>query len=203
MRTLIFIVVSTILFASCGNKTLETCNQGLKVDLSTLNIANSVVPSSILVTNFDKSIKAGTPLVRMSQQQLKDIVLAYKTLAFISSDGYSQLIFLEKAGSISGEAHFNEDVKVCFESAFRVGCSDWRNFIWSIGFREKLAELHYTYAFINDAKLKQFDIARQEYQLLITDFSTSFWAEQAKMALEVLGKTDEEILAAFKAKNKM
>jgi hypothetical protein len=39
--------------------------------------------------------------------------------------------------------------------------------------------------------------------LLITDFSISFWAEQAKMALEVLGKTDEEILAAFKAKNKM
>ena len=67
--------------------------------------------------------------------------------------------------------------------------------------KEKLAELHYTYAVINDAKLKQFDIARQEYQLLITDFSTSFWAEQAKMALEVLGKTDEEILELFKAKN--
>jgi DNA topoisomerase VI subunit A len=99
-------------------------------------------------------------------------------------------MYFEKAGSISGEAHFNEEVKSCFESAFALENDP-----------EKLAELHYTYAFINDAKLKQFDIARQEYQLLITDFSTSFWAEQAKMALEVLGKTDEEILAAFKAKN--
>jgi DNA topoisomerase VI subunit A len=69
--------------------------------------------------------------------------------------------------------------------------------------KEKLAELHYTYAFINDAKLKQFDIARQEYQLLMTDFASSFWAEQAKMALEVLGKSDEEILATFKAKNNL
>jgi hypothetical protein len=135
-------------------------------------------------------VKAGTPIVKMSREQLTNVVKACKELALITTDRNTQVMYFEKAGNISGEAHFNEEVKSCFENAFALEND-----------KEKLAELHYIYAFINDAKLKQFDIARQEYQLLTTDFPTSFWAEQAKMALEVLGKTDEEILAIFKAKS--
>ncbi len=182
MRTLFFIAISAILFASCGNQTAEAPKEKKINGDSLLKVVN----------DFDANIKAGNPIVKMSREQLKGVVSAYKELALITTDRNTQVIYFEKAGSISGEAHFNEEVKSCFESAFALENNP-----------EKLAELHYTYAFINDAKLKQFDIARQEYQLLITDFSTSFWAEQAKMALEVLGKTDEEILAAFKEKNKL
>ena len=182
MRTLFFIAISAIVFASCGgNKTAEAPKEKKINGDSLLKV----------VSDFDANVKAGNPIIKMSREQLKGVVSAYKELALITTDRNTQVMYFEKAGSISGEAHFNEEVKSCFESAFALECNP-----------EKLAELHYTYAFINDAKLKQFDIARQEYQLLITDFSTSFWAEQAKMALEVLGKTDEEILAAFKAKNK-
>lgn len=182
MRTLFFIAISAILFASCGNQAAEAPNEKKINGDSLLKVVN----------DFDANIKAGNPIVKMSREQLKGVVSAYKELALITTDRNTQVMYFEKAGSISGEAHFNEEVKSCFESAFALENNP-----------EKLAELHYTYAFINDAKLKQFDIARQEYQLLITDFSTSFWAEQAKMALEVLGKTDEEILAAFKEKNKL
>ncbi|MEY3849806.1 MAG: hypothetical protein RJA38_247 [Bacteroidota bacterium] len=182
MRTLFFIAISAILFASCGNQTAEAPKEKKINGDSLLKVVN----------DFDANIKAGNPIVKMSREQLKGVVSAYKELALITTDRNTQVMYFEKAGSISGEAHFNEEVKSCFESAFALENNP-----------EKLAELHYTYAFINDAKLKQFDIARQEYQLLITDFSTSFWAEQAKMALEVLGKTDEEILAAFKEKNKL
>ena len=181
MRTLFFIAICSIFFASCGgNKTADVSNEKKINGDSLLKVVN----------DFDANVKAGNPIVKMSREQLKGIVGAYKELALITTDRNTQVMYFEKAGSISGEAHFNEEVKSCFESAFALE-SD----------KEKLAELHYTYAFINDAKLKQFDIARTEYQLLITDFSTSFWAEQAKMALEVLGKTDEEILESFKAKN--
>ncbi len=182
MRTLFFIAISAMLFASCGNQTAEAPKEKKINGDSLLKVVN----------DFDANIKAGNPIVKMSREQLKGVVSAYKELALITTDRNTQVMYFEKAGSISGEAHFNEEVKSCFESAFALENNP-----------EKLAELHYTYAFINDAKLKQFDIARQEYQLLITDFSTSFWAEQAKMALEVLGKTDEEILAAFKEKNKL
>lgn len=182
MRTLFFIAISAMLFASCGNQAAEAPNEKKINGDSLLKVVN----------DFDANIKAGNPIVKMSREQLKGVVSAYKELALITTDRNTQVMYFEKAGSISGEAHFNEEVKSCFESAFALENNP-----------EKLAELHYTYAFINDAKLKQFDIARQEYQLLITDFSTSFWAEQAKMALEVLGKTDEEILAAFKEKNKL
>ncbi|MFM1771618.1 MAG: hypothetical protein RLZZ71_760 [Bacteroidota bacterium] len=182
MRTLFFIAISAMLFASCGNQTAEAPKEKKINGDSLLKVVN----------DFDANIKAGNPIVKMSREQLKGVVSAYKELALITTDRNTQVMYFEKAGSISGEAHFNEEVKSCFESAFALESNP-----------EKLAELHYTYAFINDAKLKQFDIARQEYQLLITDFSTSFWAEQAKMALEVLGKTDEEILAAFKEKNKL
>ncbi len=182
MRTLFFITISAILFASCGNQAAEAPKEKKINGDSLLKVVN----------DFDANIKAGNPIVKMSREQLKGVVSAYKELALITTDRNTQVMYFEKAGSISGEAHFNVEVKRCFESALALENNP-----------EKVAELHYTYAFINDAKLKQFDIARQEYQLLITDFSTSFWAEQAKMALEVLGKTDEEILAAFKEKNKL
>ena len=183
MRTLFFIAISAFFFASCGeNKTAEVSREKKINGDSLLKVVN----------DFDANVKAGTPIVKMSREQLTNVVMACKELALITTDRNTQVMYFEKAGSISGEAHFNQEVKSCFENAFALEND-----------KEKLAELHYTYAFINDAKLKQFDIARQEYQLLITDFSTSFWAEQAKMALEVLGKTDEEILAAFKAKNNM
>jgi hypothetical protein len=182
MRTLFFIVISAIVFASCGNKTAEAPKEKKINGDSLLKV----------VTDFDANIKAGNPIVKMSREQLKGVVGAYKELALITTDRKTQVMYFEKAGSISGEAHFNEEVRSCFENAFALEND-----------KEKLAELHYTYAFINDAKLKQFDIARQEYQLLMTDFASSFWAEQAKMALEVLGKSDEEILATFKAKNNL
>ncbi len=183
MRTLLFIAVSAILFASCGgNKTAEAPMEKKINGDSLLKV----------VSDFDANVRAGNPIVKMSREQLRGVVRAYKELALITTDRNTQVMYFEKAGSISGEAHFNEEVKSCFENAFAIENNP-----------EKLAELHYSYAFINDAKLKQFDVARQEYQLIITDFPNSFWAEQAKMALEVLGKTDEEILAAFKAKNKM
>ena len=182
MRKLFFIALSAILFAACGgNKTAEAPKEKKINGDSLLKVVN----------DFDANVKAGNPIIKMSREQLSNVVKAYKELALITTDRNTQVMYFEKAGSISGEAHFNEEVKSCFESAFALEND-----------KEKLAELHYTYAFINDAKLKQFDIARQEYQLLITDFSASFWAEQAKMALEVLGKTDEEIIAAFEAKNK-
>jgi hypothetical protein len=181
MRTLFLIAISAILFSSCGgNKTAEVSKEKKINGDSLLKVVN----------DFDANVKSGNPIAKMSREQLKGVVGACKELALITTDRNTQVMYFEKAGSISGEAHFNEEVKSCFESAFALEND-----------KEKLAELHYTYAFINDAKLKQFDIARQEYQLLITDFSTSFWAEQAKMALKVLGKTDEEILAIFKAKN--
>ncbi|MFA9220828.1 MAG: hypothetical protein ACEQSL_06550 [Sediminibacterium sp.] len=183
MRTLFFIAITAILFASCGeNKTADVSKEKKINGDSLLKVVN----------DFDANVKAGNPIVKMSREQLSNVVKAYKELALITPDRNAQVMYFEKAGSISGEAHFNDEVKSCFESTFALEND-----------KEKLAELHYTYAFINDAKLKQFDVARQEYQLLITDFSDSFWAEQAKMALEVLGKTDEEILATFKAKNKM
>ena len=181
MRTLFFIAVSAILVASCGgNKTADVSKEKKINGDSLLKVVN----------DFDASVKGGNPIVKMSREQLKGVVSAYKELALITTDRNTQVMYFEKAGSISGEAHFNEEVKSCFESAFALENNP-----------EKLAELHYTYAFINDAKLKQFDIARQEYQLLITDFPNSPWAKDANTAIELLGKTDEEILAAFKAKN--
>ena len=162
MRILFFIAISAFFFASCGTKTAEAPKEKKINGDSLLKVVN----------DFDANVKAGTPIVKMSREQLTNVVKACKELALITTDRNMQVMYFENAFALEND-------------------------------KEKLADLHYIYAFINDAKLKQFDIARQEYQLLITDFSTSFWAEQAKMALEVLGKTDEEILAAFQEKNKL
>ena len=191
MRTIFVIAISAVLFASCGTKTAESPAENKNVSAPK---EKKVSVDSLLkvINDFDANVKAGNSIYKMSREQLKGIVGAYKELALVTTDRNTQVMYFETAGNISGEAHFNEEVKSCFESAFAIESS-----------AEKLAELHYSYAFINDTKLKQLDIARKEYQLIISDFPNSLWAKDAKTSLELLGKTDEEILAAFKEKNKL
>ena len=65
----------------------------------------------------------------------------------------------------------------------------------------KLALIHFQFGFISDEFLKQFDVAQREYEIIITDFASSEWADDAQLALSQLGKSDEQILRELKEKN--
>jgi hypothetical protein len=102
MRKLLVIAVSAILFASCGGNQTSDAPKEKKIN------GDSLLK---VVNDFDANIKAGNPIVKMSREQLKGVVSAFKELALITTDRNTQVMYFEKAGSISGEAHFNEEVK--------------------------------------------------------------------------------------------
>jgi len=67
---------------------------------------------------------------------------------------------------------------------------------------DKRAEAAYLVAFIYDAHLHDTNKAIQYYNKVIDLYPNSTWAEQAKAALHLVGKSDEELLKFLQEKNK-
>jgi tetratricopeptide (TPR) repeat protein len=68
--------------------------------------------------------------------------------------------------------------------------------------KSKKAESAYLVAFIYDAHLKNEKKAIDYYNKVIDLYPDSPWAQQAKSALHLVGKSDEELLEFLKEKNK-
>lgn len=66
----------------------------------------------------------------------------------------------------------------------------------------KKAEAAYMVAFIYDAHMHQDAKAIEFYNRVINLYPNSIWAEQAKSALHLVGKSDEELLNFLKEKDK-
>lgn len=67
--------------------------------------------------------------------------------------------------------------------------------------RQKRAEAAYLVAFIYDAHLHLPQKAKTQYTKVIELYPESPWADQARQALPLVGKTDEELLQFLKEKN--
>lgn len=68
--------------------------------------------------------------------------------------------------------------------------------------KNKKAEAAYLVAFIYDAHMKNEKKAIDYYNKVIQLYPETPWAEQAKSALHLVGKSDEELLRFLKEKNK-
>lgn len=174
MKKLVALAVVVFALASCGDK--KNPHEAGEVKLN---------PDSLkqVVSTFDEKIKSGQTI---TIEDKRNTVQAYKYLAELSSDNKEKVDYYLKAGNLSGASHFNNEVKTCFEAALSLENDAMR-----------LAEIHFTYAFINDTYLKQLDVAKMEYEKVISDFPSSPWAKEAQNALSYLGKSDEEILKEF------
>ncbi len=75
------------------------------------------------------------------------------------------------------------------------------NYHDGIADKNKKAEAAYLVAFIYDAHLKNEKKAIDYYNKVIQLYPDSPWAEQAKSALHLVGKSDEELLKFLKEKN--
>ena len=174
MKKLFVFLVFAATLAACGNK--QNPHEMAEVKLNADSLKK-------VVADFDSKIKSGAAI---TQEDKRNTVQAYKYLSDLSADNKEKVDYLLKAGNLSGASHYNNEVKTCFEAALALETDPAR-----------LAEIHFTYAFINDTYLKQLDIAKMEYEKVVNDFPTSPWASEAKNALGYLGKSDEEILKEF------
>jgi hypothetical protein len=179
MRTLLFSSIALLLF-SCGQNSQSGNAQTKRANLDSLK---SVVQS------FDnKAMTAERG--QISQQEIKGVVQACLTLGDSLKDNNEKVKYFVKAGNIAGSARMANEVKRSFEAALSLENDP-----------AKLALIHFQFGFISDEFLKQFDVAQREYEIIISDFAASEWADDAQLALSQLGKSDEQILRELKEKN--
>jgi len=179
MRTLFFSSMALLLF-SCGQNAQSENTLSKRANLDSLK---SVVQS---FDNKAMSAERG----QIPQNEIKGVVQACLTLGDSLKDTNEKVKYFVKGGNIAGSARMANEVKRSFEAALSLENDP-----------AKLALIHFQFGFISDEFLKQFDVAQREYEIIITDFASSEWADDAQLALSQLGKSDEQILRELKEKN--
>ena len=134
MKKLFLFLVIAASLASCGNK--QNPHESSEVKLNADSLKK-------VVADFDSKIKLGEAI---TQDDKRNTVQAYKYLSDLATDNKEKVDYLLKAGNLSGASHYNNEVKTCFEAALALETDPAR-----------LAEIHFTYAFINDTYLNQAD----------------------------------------------
>jgi hypothetical protein len=168
---------------------LFSCNQNASDEAKKSKPANLDSLKSVVQAFDNKAMSAQRG--EIPQKEIKDVVQACLILGDSLRDTNEKVKYFVKAGNIAGGAHMANEVKRSFEAALSLENDP-----------AKLALIHFQFGFISDEFLKQFDVAQREYEIIISDFSNSEWADDAQLALSQLGKSDEEILRELKAKNK-
>jgi len=174
-----FLFVVVILFFACNSGNNKSKG---KKSLNIDSLKN-------VVQGYDLKI-ADLPNKKITDQEIQNTINACIILGDSLKDKKERVSYFLKAANIAGSAKMAKEVKRSFESALSLENEP-----------EKLALIHFQFGFISDEYLKQFDVAQREYEIIISDFGQSEWADDAKLALSQLGKTDEEILKELKAKN--
>jgi TolA-binding protein len=120
-------------------------------------------------------------------------IKAFADFAFYCQNDTLAPVFLLKAGQIAASINNLPQAQVCFEKCYK----DFPEFNNRGAAMFLLAQLYDEVSQLNDE-----DKARELYGKIINEFSGTEWAKQADAARALIGKTDEQIIKEFEAKNK-
>lgn len=137
---------------------------------------------SIILTATEVDPKVGNKAVK-----------AFADFAFYCATDSLAPVFLLKAGQIASSINNIPQAQVCFEKCYK----DFPEFKNRGAAMFLLAQLYDEATLLNDEEK-----ARELYGKIINEFPNTEWAKQANDARALLGKTDEQIIKEFEAKNK-
>jgi TolA-binding protein len=106
-------------------------------------------------------------------------------------DDSSTVVFLFKAANIS--MNINK-AKLAIDLFDRI-LKDYSTF-------SKAADCLFLKAFVYDDKLKDYNKAREAYEAFLKKYPTHEFAESAKASINNLGKTSDQLIREFEAKQK-
>lgn len=120
-------------------------------------------------------------------------IKAFADFAYYCTTDSLAPVFLLKAGQIASSINNIPQAQVCFEKCYK----DFPDFKNRGAAMFLLAQLYDEASMLNDEEK-----ARELYGKIINEFPNTEWAKQADDARALLGKTDEQIIKEFEAKNK-
>jgi len=123
-------------------------------------------------------------------EKAKELVNAYTDFAKKYPNDTNSVNFLFKAANISMISQPKLSVEL-FDQVIK----DYPTF-------NKIAYCMFLKAFVYDDKLKNINKAREAYEVFLKKYPTNDFADDAKACLDNLGKTPEQLIHEFEAKQK-
>ncbi|MBP7810664.1 MAG: tetratricopeptide repeat protein [Bacteroidia bacterium] len=182
-----------LMFYNCtGTKAEETTTESKKDSISQTNsvYTNDCRALYLDAIKNDSIILAAT---EVNPEVGNKAVKAFADFAFYCANDTLAPIFLLKAGQIAASINNLPQAQVCFEKCYK----DFPDFKNRGAAMFLLAQLYDEASQLNDEEQ-----ARELYGKIINSFPNTEWAKNADAARALIGKTDEQIIKEFEAKNK-
>jgi tetratricopeptide (TPR) repeat protein len=185
MRCIAALVVSVSLFA-CGQGEDPSAQE--KQVLETVDNPKPVLdPALVEIRSMEQRARKDTVLDRTTGLRL---LRAYQDYYNRNPQDSLALSFLFEAGKVA-------DAMGKYDKAIEL----FANYHDASKDISRKAEAAYLVAFIYDAHMHRAKDATKQYNKVIELYPNSTWAVQAKQALHLVGKSDEELLRFLKEKN--
>lgn len=182
----VFVVMMVLTNFSCGES--NTPAAGEKQVIETVTDSKPALdPSLVEIRSMEQRARKDTVLDRTTGLRL---LRAYQDYYNRNPEDSLAMSFLFEAGRVADALGKYEKAIELFAN-FHDGTKDVT----------RKAEAAYLVAFIYDAHLHQTKEATKQYNKVIELYPNSTWAVQAKQALHLVGKSDEELLRFLKEKN--
>jgi len=184
-RWIAALVLSASLFA-CGQGEQQSAEE--KKVLETVDNPKPVLdPALVEIRSMEQRARKDTVLDRTTGLRL---LRAYQDYYNRNPQDSLALSFLFEAGKVA-------DALGKYDKAIEL----FANYHDASKDVSSKAEAAYLVAFIYDAHMHQSKDATKQYNKVIELYPNSTWAGQAKQALHLVGKSDEELLRFLKEKN--
>jgi tetratricopeptide (TPR) repeat protein len=187
--TFLFLFIAlTFILSSCGDKSEVKSNSAQEEKSNAQRDLANMDPLLIEIHDMERKAKLDSVMDRAVGLRLLRAYQEYYNKNMKDSLGIAYLF----------EAARVADAMSKYEKAIELLI----NYHDVINNQEKKAESAYMVAFIYDAHLKNEKKAITYYNKVIELYPSSVWAEQAKSALHLVGKSDEDLLKFLEEKNK-
>ncbi len=182
-----------LMFYNCtGNKTEEKTSAETKKD--SVQSTNSAYTNECRAYYLD-ALKNDSVILTATEVDPKignKAIKAFADFAYYCPNDTLAPIFLLKAGQIAASINNLPQAQVCYEKCYK----DFPDFKNRGAAMFLLAQLYDEASQLNDEEK-----ARELYGKIINSFPNTEWAKQADAARAWIGKTDEQIIKEFEAKN--
>jgi len=141
------------------------------------------------IKDFEKSV-LGNVAAPLNMENAEKLVILYTDFAKKYPNDTNSVNFLFKAANISMILQPKRSVEL-FDQIIK----DYPAY-------NKMAHCMFLKAFVYDDKLKNINKAREAYEEFIKKYPTNEFTDDAKACLDNLGKTTEQLIQEFEAKQK-
>ncbi|MFA4851572.1 MAG: tetratricopeptide repeat protein [Bacteroidales bacterium] len=152
--------------------------------------SNSKDKDLLKITDIEKTVFTNTA-APFNIEKAKELVNAYTDFAKKYPKDTNSVNFLFKAANMS----MNIALPKLSIELFDKIINDYPTF-------NKVADCMFLKAFVYDDKLKNINKAREAYEVFLRKYPTHEFADDAKACLDNLGKTTEQLIQEFEAKQK-